>query len=649
MQISIARTTFFIFFILAEMTLSAQVFPCDQRAYFTQVTSSNSNASLSNQDIYNIQVNSQLVTDDLGTAITALGYNTLDQYLYGFNNYDKHVYRIFSDGSMQDMGEPLFLNKDLDYFAGFTPPNTNQLVILGRNSDGFDREVWTINLANNPTTAGLTAVTSAVDIRIEDMATDPIFGNVIGYDSKGNRLLFVGYPGGNFTPGNFEEIAGVSNISGIFFDTLGTLYGYGNATDSGGAIFELDKVTGQKIDLTNTSTGSNKADACACPYRVQVTKTVEPAVVLPCSTVEIIYALENTGGAVYGNIDFEEIFPPDFEIIEVNVSGTFGTITSGVGTNIFRREGAFLNIGADTIRLKIRVGANAGTFSGQAKLEGLPAAFGENIKSDNPATSPWKDPTPIEVAGSDILFPKDTLLLCPDAQITLTAPAGGLSYLWNNGSTDQDLILTETGTYFVDITGECGSYSDTVEVIEYLTELEVDLGADLTVPAGSSIDLSFTTNAISSYTSNWESDLPAILSCYSCENPTTLPLNEASSFSVFIADEFGCTATDSVQINIQRSRPVFAPTAFSPNGDDINDNFYLQTAGNPQVLSLTIFDRWGNQVFYTENSITNKASRGWNGIFKGRVAEMGVYVWQAELLYSDGVNQVITGDFLLMR
>lgn len=67
---------------------------------------------------------------------------------------------------------------------------------------------------------------------------------------------------------------------------------------------------------------------------------------------------------------------------------------------------------------------------------------------------------------------------------------------------------------------------------------------------------------------------------------------------------------------------VMAPNAFSPNGDGINDIFRPKALGLATFGHLSIFDRWGNRIFYTQDPLT-----GWNGYSAGQKALPGTYAW----------------------
>lgn len=95
---------------------------------------------------------------------------------------------------------------------------------------------------------------------------------------------------------------------------------------------------------------------------------------------------------------------------------------------------------------------------------------------------------------------------------------------------------------------------------------------------------------------------------------------------------------------------VYAPNAFSPNGDGINDAFTL--FGNEKIEAienLTIFDRWGGMVFYAEGIAPNDLSKGWTGEWRGKQANQGVYTWMATVKLADGTNKLLAGDVTLLR
>lgn len=92
--------------------------------------------------------------------------------------------------------------------------------------------------------------------------------------------------------------------------------------------------------------------------------------------------------------------------------------------------------------------------------------------------------------------------------------------------------------------------------------------------------------------------------------------------------EFGCGSTVLVTYQLSPldcSLEVYAPTAFTPNGDGTNELFSISVAGDipPAWYELTIFDRWGKAIFQT-----NDQAQGWNGTLNGQPLPEGAYAWQ---------------------
>ncbi|MTB53277.1 gliding motility-associated C-terminal domain-containing protein [Lewinella sp. W8] len=138
---------------------------------------------------------------------------------------------------------------------------------------------------------------------------------------------------------------------------------------------------------------------------------------------------------------------------------------------------------------------------------------------------------------------------------------------------------------------------------------------------------------------------------------------ETRMISVTVVDELGCTATDRQMLLVRQNRPVYFPTAFSPNGDNNNDIFFIG-ANRDQVVEIRdffIFDRWGEAVFTAgtgngDGGIAgargfppNDPNFGWDGTLNGEPMNPQVFVYTAVVVFADGTEQVFKGDFVLMR
>ncbi len=135
------------------------------------------------------------------------------------------------------------------------------------------------------------------------------------------------------------------------------------------------------------------------------------------------------------------------------------------------------------------------------------------------------------------------------------------------------------------------------------------------------------------------------ISCTDCTDPLVTPIDDSTTYTVVATDEFGCLASASVNIGLLYQKSVLIPNAFSPNGDGENDIFRL--AGfNIQTVDLYIYDRWGGQKF---QMIGETLDKGWDGTFKGKDAELGVYVYYAEVTFTDGSEEFFKGNVTLIK
>ena len=115
-------------------------------------------------------------------------------------------------------------------------------------------------------------------------------------------------------------------------------------------------------------------------------------------------------------------------------------------------------------------------------------------------------------------------------------------------------------------------------------------------------------------------------------------------------DDIGCTFIDSVLVRVDKVRPVYIPNVFSPNFDGINDYFTLYgSAAGKYIKTLSIYDRWGGEVFRGEKLPLNAESAGWDGRVNGQRANAGVFAFFAEVEFIDGIVLLYEGSITLMR
>ncbi|HEX5112230.1 MAG TPA: gliding motility-associated C-terminal domain-containing protein, partial [Saprospiraceae bacterium] len=144
--------------------------------------------------------------------------------------------------------------------------------------------------------------------------------------------------------------------------------------------------------------------------------------------------------------------------------------------------------------------------------------------------------------------------------------------------------------------------------------------------------------------SNWSDG-----ECENCLTRTIIPLSTVE-LTLFAQDENGCTSEDDIRILVHLDRNLFIPNIFSPNGDNINDEFLIGASpALKEIALLTIFDRWGEVVFEADHFQANDPVHAWDGKMDGQLLNPGVFVYQLQAVYIDGKVEDKYGSVTLVR
>lgn len=123
------------------------------------------------------------------------------------------------------------------------------------------------------------------------------------------------------------------------------------------------------------------------------------------------------------------------------------------------------------------------------------------------------------------------------------------------------------------------------------------------------------------------------------------PSTDSVRYKLIVGDEIGCIDSAYVTVYVYKTNPyVFVPTAFTPNNDGLNDVIRPIAVGIRQINYFSVFNRWGERVFYTT---ANK--HGWNGIHNGKIQASGVYVWMLQAIDYTGKPLFLKGTVTLIR
>lgn len=245
--------------------------------------------------------------------------------------------------------------------------------------------------------------------------------------------------------------------------------------------------------------------------------------------------------------------------------------------------------------------------------------------------------------------PDDTL--CEGQSVELYA-AGGDSYTWSpkkglssTNSNTTNASPDETTTYTIIIKqGKCFADTGNITVTVYPNPT-VNAGPDHRIVAGQSVRLV----ANGTHTDFYKWSPPNDLSCTECAAPLATP-KETTTYKVVASNRFGCLAEDEVTIFIScDNSQVFIPNTFTPNGDGLNDRFYLSGSGIAVVDRIRVYNRWGELIWETRNIQAGEELKGWDGTYKGEPLTPDVYVYIVDATCLNGTPMQLKGDISLIR
>lgn len=223
---------------------------------------------------------------------------------------------------------------------------------------------------------------------------------------------------------------------------------------------------------------------------------------------------------------------------------------------------------------------------------------------------------------------KDTTL-CEGKTLTLDATTPTSSYQWQDGSAASTYLVTQKGRYFVAVNKKGCISKDTIDV-EYTFKPQFTLGPDKSICLGNTVTL----------------DPGVTPATYLWQDGSTARIYRATQqgiYRVTVTNICGST-TDDLTIT-QGVCELYVPTAFSPNGDGLNDIFKPGFGDNVTSYHMQVFNRYGQLIFESRDK-----ANGWDGTYKKVPQDSGTYIWQIRYTTSTNKNiQLLQGTVLLIQ
>ena len=229
-------------------------------------------------------------------------------------------------------------------------------------------------------------------------------------------------------------------------------------------------------------------------------------------------------------------------------------------------------------------------------------------------------------------------VLCPGESVILQAPSTNAFITWQDGSHQPSIIATDAQTYTLQLSNICGSTEDAIDISIDERSPGIEIAPEIEWCQGDIVSLDATQTFAANYLWSTGSTEPII------------NINTPGQYSVNVSTLCFDVGHDiSVVPGAICHNGVFIPSVFSPNGDQVNDNWIIYTGDDLEVVRIhcTIFDRWGSLVFET-----GALPVSWDGDFAGQIAMPGVYVYKLVIDYRHAdreKQQILAGDITLIR
>lgn len=229
---------------------------------------------------------------------------------------------------------------------------------------------------------------------------------------------------------------------------------------------------------------------------------------------------------------------------------------------------------------------------------------------------------------------KDTTL-CHGLKIILTATKDADTYKWNTGDTTLSIQVNKPGNYSVKVSNG-GCYNEDTIQIDYYPSLFTALGDEY-------------------FICDREKELVKLDAGEKFTHYKWTPTGDTTQwiivgaigeYFVVVKDFRGCDGSDGTLVKRKCPVSLYLPTAFTPNGDGLNDS-YAPVASDVETFKMNIYNRWGELIFTTDTM-----SKQWDGTINAKPAQADVYIY--EVKYSGYINKKIQyfeakGNLTLLR
>ena len=326
--------------------------------------------------------------------------------------------------------------------------------------------------------------------------------------------------------------------------------------------------------------------------------------------------------------------------------------TDSAGGSLIAKADKYGNIGCKSVDIKIDTAFHASAFD-SIRVVAFPGYWVSDtvislIPGKNKATMICSNHFyPIADLGPD-------RVICNGSNDTLNAGSYniGFKFHWSTGDTTFSIVIKKTGTYWVRVSNNFCSSTDTINVIDNAATAAFDFSPESPVRVNRPVQ--FQNNSINSSSYNWSFGTGDS----SHKTSPVYSYQDTGSYKIALIayGTGGCmndTAYKYIEI-VSENVSIYVPDAFSPDGNGVNDFFSIGGTGI-ESYECNIYNKWGEKIFHASTNqvspagIRDIADASWDGKFKGIPVPGGVYLYKVVLTDIAGHYHYLKGTITLMR
>lgn len=214
-------------------------------------------------------------------------------------------------------------------------------------------------------------------------------------------------------------------------------------------------------------------------------------------------------------------------------------------------------------------------------------------------------------------------ILCPGEKLSIGSDREFSLYQWSTGAVTRYIEIDSAGSYVLEASDGCTTVSDTMELAYYP-------GAD---PGFSVSPLFNNTLTPVHFNSGAQSGFQWIFNdtvSYAGDFDYYFNKNGIYPVVYLFSDVNGCSFRDTVFVEVKYFS-VYIPTAFTPNGNGLNEGFRPEGFGIADYR-MDIYTRWGERIYSERNG-------AWDGTYRGRQMQTDAYVY--EITFTDDLGEEV--------